>query len=108
MHHPKVRHVHMTGSAATQDAIVFGTGTEGTGRKKAGTPLLDKPATSELGGVSPTIVLPGGWSEADLRYQAEQIAPPRSSDHRSRPGGTRTSSDHGALRPRPRRAETPR
>lgn len=98
----------MTGSAATQDAIVFGTGTEGTGRKKAGTPLLDKPATSELGGVSPTIVLPGGWSEADLRYQAEQIAPPRSSDHRSRPGGTRTSSDHGALRPRPRRAETPR
>ncbi|MDK1348635.1 hypothetical protein QNO09_36295 [Streptomyces sp. 378] len=30
-------------------------------------PLLDKPATSELGGVSPTIVLPGGWSEADLR-----------------------------------------
>ncbi|MFD5745604.1 aldehyde dehydrogenase family protein [Streptomyces massasporeus] len=44
---------------------------EGAGRKKAGTPLLDKPATSELGGVSPTIVLPGGWSEADLRYQAE-------------------------------------
>ncbi|UOB08415.1 aldehyde dehydrogenase family protein [Streptomyces sp. HP-A2021] len=53
MHHPKVRHVHMTGSAATHDAIVFGTGTEGAGRKKAGTPLLDKPATSELGGVSP-------------------------------------------------------
>ncbi|MFD7245462.1 hypothetical protein [Streptomyces massasporeus] len=47
---------------------------EGAGRKKAGTPLLDKPATSELGGVSPTIVLPGGWSEADLRYQVEHIA----------------------------------
>ncbi|MFG3723149.1 aldehyde dehydrogenase family protein [Streptomyces massasporeus] len=47
---------------------------EGAGRKKAGTPLLDKPATSELGGVSPTIVLPGGWSEADLRYQLEHIA----------------------------------
>ncbi len=64
----------MTGSAATHDAIVFGTGNEGAGCKKAGTPLLDKPATSELGGVSPTIVLPGGWSEADLRYQAEHIA----------------------------------
>ncbi|MGW0916586.1 aldehyde dehydrogenase family protein [Streptomyces sp. NPDC002784] len=74
MHHPKVRHVHTTGSAATHDAIVFGTGTEGAGPKKAGTPLLDKPATSELGGVSPMIVLPGGWSEADLRYQAEHIA----------------------------------
>nr|WP_229829277.1 hypothetical protein [Streptomyces massasporeus] len=121
-------------------------------------------------------MLPGGWSEADLRYQAEHIAtqklhhngyncvasqavvvnadwvqkdrflahlrtaladaPARSprypgsddrgrprprhvrrrrrtarsrprADHRSRPGGTRTSSDHGALRPRPRRVETP-
>ncbi|PVC76125.1 aldehyde dehydrogenase family protein [Streptomyces sp. CS081A] len=74
VHHPKVSHVHMTGSAATHDAIVFGTGAEGADRKKAGTPLLDKPVTSELGGVSPTIVLPGGWSEADLRYQAEHIA----------------------------------
>ncbi|MEU9859504.1 aldehyde dehydrogenase family protein [Streptomyces sp. NPDC047971] len=72
--HPKVAHVHMTGSAATHDAIVFGTGEEGAARKRAGTPLLDKPVTSELGGVSPTIVLPGGWSEADLRYQAEHVA----------------------------------
>ncbi|MEU8526019.1 MULTISPECIES: aldehyde dehydrogenase family protein [Streptomyces] len=74
VHHPKVGHVHMTGSAATHDAIVFGTGEEGAARKKAGTPLLDKPVTSELGGVSPTIVVPGAWSEADLRYQAEHIA----------------------------------
>ncbi|MEU0406071.1 aldehyde dehydrogenase family protein [Streptomyces sp. NPDC006197] len=74
VHHPKVGHVHMTGSAATHDAIVFGTGEEGAARKKAGKPLLDKPVTSELGGVSPTIVLPGDWSEADLRYQAEHIA----------------------------------
>ncbi|WP_432178732.1 aldehyde dehydrogenase family protein [Streptomyces sp. NBC_00063] len=77
VHHPKVGHVHMTGSAATHDAIVFGTGTEGAARKKAGTPLLDKPVTSELGGVSPTIVLPGDWSEADLRFQAEHIATQR-------------------------------
>ncbi|MEU6665846.1 aldehyde dehydrogenase family protein [Streptomyces sp. NPDC046727] len=77
VHHPKVRHVHMTGSAATHDAIVFGTGPEGAARKQAGTPLLDKPVTSELGGVSPTIVLPGDWSEADLRYQADHIATQR-------------------------------
>lgn len=74
VHHPKVAHVHMTGSAATHDAIVFGTGDEGAARKAAGAPLLGKPVTSELGGVSPTIVLPGGWSEADLRYQAEHVA----------------------------------
>ncbi|MGF1240190.1 aldehyde dehydrogenase family protein [Streptomyces sp. 2-6] len=77
VHHPKVDHVHMTGSAATHDAIVFGTGPEGAARKKAGTPLLHKPVTSELGGVSPTIVLPGDWSEADLRFQAEHIATQR-------------------------------
>ncbi len=73
VHHPSIDHVHMTGSARTHDAIVFGTGAEGAERKGAGTPLLDKPITSELGGVSPTIVLPGEWSERDLRFQAEHV-----------------------------------
>ncbi|MFF8567365.1 aldehyde dehydrogenase family protein [Streptomyces albidoflavus] len=74
VHHPQVGHVHMTGSATTHDAIVFGPGAEGAARRKARTPLLGKPVTSELGGVSPTIVLPGGWAESDLRYQAEHVA----------------------------------
>ncbi|MGW1493527.1 aldehyde dehydrogenase family protein [Streptomyces sp. NPDC002402] len=77
VHHPTVRHVHMTGSATTHDAIVFGTGEEGAARKKAGTPLLATPVTSELGGVSPTIVVPGAWSDADLRFQAEHVATQR-------------------------------
>ena len=77
VHHPQVAHVHMTGSAVTHDAIMWGTGPEGAERKKNGTPLLDKPVTSELGGVSPTIVLPGTWSDADLRFQAEHVATQR-------------------------------
>lgn len=77
VNHPSVAHVHMTGSAATHDAIVWGTGPEGAARKQAGTPLLNTPISSELGGVSPTIVLPGTWSEADLTYQAEHIATQR-------------------------------
>ncbi len=77
VHHPRVAHVHMTGSAATHEAIVFGTGSEGAARKKNATPLLDKPVTSELGGVSPTIVVPGRWSAADLRFQAEHVATQR-------------------------------
>ncbi|MER6393848.1 aldehyde dehydrogenase family protein [Streptomyces sp. NPDC001523] len=77
VHHPSVAHVHMTGSAATHDAIVFGTGAEGADRKRNGTPLLTKPVTSELGGVSPTFVLPGTWSDADLRFQAEHVATQR-------------------------------
>nr|WP_181763055.1 aldehyde dehydrogenase family protein [Rhodococcus spelaei] len=75
--HRLVDHVHMTGSALTHDAIVFGTGEEGARRKAAGEPLLDKGMTSELGGVSPTIVLPGKWSRADLEFQAEHVATQR-------------------------------
>ncbi len=30
--------------------------------------------TSELGGVSPTIIVPGPWSEADIAFQAQQLA----------------------------------
>ncbi|MFF9511028.1 aldehyde dehydrogenase family protein [Streptomyces sp. NPDC014724] len=76
-HHPDVAHVHITGSLATHDSVAFGPGEEGRARKAAGTPLLDKPMTSELGGVSPVIVVPGVWSAADLRYQAEHIATQR-------------------------------
>ncbi len=79
---PIVDHVHLTGSVATYDAIVYGTGSDGAARKAAvqrgqAQPLLAKSMTSELGGVSPTIVLPGFWSKADLRYQAEHVATQR-------------------------------
>lgn len=74
---PRVSAVHMTGAAATHDAIVFGTGDEGAANKAAGRAVLDKPVTSELGGVSPVIVLPGRWSAADLRFQAEHVATQR-------------------------------
>jgi hypothetical protein len=73
-HHDGIDAVHMTGHASTHDAIVWGRGEEAAERKKAGTPLLSKPMTSELGGISPLIVVPGDWSDADLQYQAEHIA----------------------------------
>ncbi|TPW76421.1 aldehyde dehydrogenase family protein [Schumannella soli] len=72
--HPRVAHVHITGSAASHDAIVFGSGEEGRTRKAANDPKLRIPISSELGGVSPIIVVPGRWSAADLRYQAEHVA----------------------------------
>lgn len=59
--HPAFSHIHITGSAATFDRIV-------QGRSGAAVPI-----TAELGGVSPVIVVPGVWSEADLRFQAEHI-----------------------------------
>lgn len=72
--HPSVDTVHVTGSLATHDAIVFGRGAEGALRKARAEPLLEKPITSELGGVTPTIVIPGPWDDGDFTYHAEHIA----------------------------------
>ena len=78
--HRDLMHVHITGSAATFDAIVWGPSTgsaaqrEATARRRReNRPLLKKPITAELGGVSPIIVVPGEWSAADIAFQAEHV-----------------------------------
>ena len=73
-HHDDVETIHITGSGRTHDVIVFGGGEEGQRRKSKNRPVLNKPITSELGGISPTIVVPGPWSNADFKFQAENIA----------------------------------
>ena len=72
--HNLVDEIHITGAAASHDAIVWGPGDEGAKNKAKGTPKLTKPITSELGAVCPTIVVPGDWTASDLRFQAEHIA----------------------------------
>lgn len=72
--HPVIEEMHITGSGATHDAIVWGTGAEAIENKKNGTPKNTRRFTSELGAVCPTIVVPGPWSRADLAFQAENIA----------------------------------
>jgi len=71
--HPGIDEIHMTGSEATFNAIVFGTGPEGEENRKAGRKINDRPVSAELGGVGPTIVVPGPWTEADIRYHSENI-----------------------------------
>lgn len=74
-HHPGVDEVHLTGSEKTYDALVWGPpGYDRELRKGRGEPALNKPITAELGNVSPVIVVPGKYSEAELRYQAEDLA----------------------------------
>ncbi|MDQ0734737.1 aldehyde dehydrogenase family protein [Arthrobacter agilis] len=77
VHDPRIAHVHITGSGVTHDAVVFGTDEEGARRKAANEPILDKEITSELGGVSPVIVIPGKWSRQDIEFQAEHVATQR-------------------------------
>ncbi|MEM6289483.1 MAG: aldehyde dehydrogenase family protein [Bacteroidota bacterium] len=71
--HEAVDTIHMTGSERTFDAIVFGTGPEAADRKRRDAPVNDKPFSSELGGVTPCVVVPGDWSEPDLDFQAERV-----------------------------------
>ena len=72
--HNIIKELHITGAGATHDAIVWGTGAEGEKNRVANTPKNKKRFTSELGAVCPTIVVPGPWSDADLKFQAEHIA----------------------------------
>jgi hypothetical protein len=71
--HPLVDEIHITGSDKTHDAIVFGDGPDAAERKARNEPVLRKPITSELGNISPTIVVPGPWNASDIRFQAEHI-----------------------------------
>lgn len=68
--HPEIEHVHITGAAATFNTIVWGS-PAGPGRRR--NPVLKTPITAELGGVSPIIVVPGEWTDEDLRFQAEHV-----------------------------------
>ena len=72
--HDGVDEIHITGSDKTHDVIVYGPGEEGARRKAADEPVNPRPITSELGNVSPVIVVPGPWSKADLAYHGDYLA----------------------------------
>ncbi len=73
--HAGVDEVHITGSIHSHDAIVWGPpGPDRERRKRENDPLLKKPITSELGNVSPWIIVPGPYSESQLKFQAENVA----------------------------------
>lgn len=73
--HPGIDEVHVTGSLATHDAVVWGpAGEEREARRQTNSPRLDKPITSELGNVTPWVILPGEYTERELDFQAENVA----------------------------------
>jgi acyl-CoA reductase-like NAD-dependent aldehyde dehydrogenase len=73
--HPLVDTIHITGSHRTHDAIVWGsTPAEQEQRKATNQPINSRTITSELGCVTPVLVVPGKWSKSDLEFQARQLA----------------------------------
>lgn len=59
--HEAIEEIHVTGSSGTHESIAAGPGS-------------GKRITSELGNVSPTIVVPGPWTSDDIAFQAQNIA----------------------------------
>jgi acyl-CoA reductase-like NAD-dependent aldehyde dehydrogenase len=75
IHHPDIAEVHITGSTQSHDRIVWGSEThEQDANKATNTPILAKPVTSELGNVTPWIVVPGSYTNRQLDSQAQHIA----------------------------------
>jgi acyl-CoA reductase-like NAD-dependent aldehyde dehydrogenase len=73
--HPQIETIHITGSERSHEEIVWGrTAMEQQECKAANYPRITKPITSELGCVTPIVVVPGKWSVADLTFQARQVA----------------------------------
>ena len=74
VNHVDVHSLHVTGSNRTYDAIVWGgTEAEQRERKASGEKKVDKPFSAELGGVGAILVVPGQWSDRDLRFQAQHV-----------------------------------
>ncbi len=74
VNHDGIGAVHVTGSIDTHDVIVWGADADERERRRAANePMLDKPVTSELGSVSPWVIVPGTYSDKQLRSQAENI-----------------------------------
>jgi hypothetical protein len=74
-YHPNVADIHITGSDKTHDMIVWGPpGPEREDRKRRNDPLLKKPITSELGNVSPVLVVPGPYTDGEIASVAENVA----------------------------------
>lgn len=74
-HHAAAAVVHVTGSGETLERVVWGDDTDDRERRMAaGNPVLKRSARAELGNATPWIVVPGTWSDRDLRAQAEHLA----------------------------------
>lgn len=74
IHDTRTSDVHITGSNHTFDTIVWGpSGPERERRTAEDDPVLKKPIGSELGSVTPWVVVPGRYSRIQLKAQAASV-----------------------------------
>jgi len=73
--HPLVDAIHMTGGVTTHNMIVWGSPAAPAPQSPV-QPLISIPVTSELGAITPWIILPAAWSDADVEHHAKYLATP--------------------------------
>lgn len=74
-HHKEVDEIHITGSDKTHDFLVWGADpAEQKERKAKKDPKLGKAITSELGNISPVIIVPGPYTAEEFEYQGKTIS----------------------------------
>ena len=75
VNHPLIDEVHITGSDKTHDAMVWGSpGSDAAARRARNEPLLTKDISSELGCITPVIVVPGPYTDGELDFQSRNVA----------------------------------
>jgi aldehyde dehydrogenase (NAD(P)+) len=73
--HQQVEEIHITGSDRTHDAILWGQDkAERDRRRQRGEPVLAKRITSELGNITPVVVVPGPYTDRQTDAMAESLA----------------------------------
>ena len=73
--HQGISHIHLTGSSNTYENIVYGKKlSENEIGNKSLKKVNNKSITTELGNVTPVIVIPDRWSKSDIKVQAKKIA----------------------------------
>ena len=73
--HPGVDEIHLSGCRGTHEEILWGADPgERSERKLSHHPLHAKPVSSELGGVSPVLIVPGPYLDRQLAFQAQTLA----------------------------------
>ena len=72
--HNGIDHIHLTGSDETYENIVYGRKLNDEEKKLKSLEKINKKSfSSELGNVTPIIIHPGNWSNAELKFQARKI-----------------------------------
>jgi aldehyde dehydrogenase (NAD(P)+) len=72
--HPAIDTIHLTGSAETNEEILWGESAGRARRKARGQLALNKPLTSQLGCVSPALIVPGPYLDKQLAGYAAMLA----------------------------------